>query len=232
MAAPTAVPRSDSVRTRRADLEDVDPILACYDAWASAQNGPLSRRGVSFPATAEEILGSFTRVTVAEDSDGVVRGTPPGIAWNDWGEKATIAVSDLLATTADGYRALLGAIGSFASITGTCRLDTSDFDLLRLFLPTLAWRVVRRTPYMIKILDVPMAISIRRYPLGLERGCGSGCMATSSPATTAGTRSRSPAVAPSALAMIMGMSGRSPRTVWPCCTPACSHAPISAPPGT
>ena len=41
-------------------------------------------------------------------------------SWNrgaNWGEKATIAVSDLLATTADGYRALLGAIGSFASIT-------------------------------------------------------------------------------------------------------------------
>ena len=60
MAAPDC---GASIRTRCAPAgrtEDVDPILACYDAWASAQNGPLSRRGVSFPATAEEILGSFT----------------------------------------------------------------------------------------------------------------------------------------------------------------------------
>lgn len=169
MASLTAVPRPDSVRIRRAGLEDVDPIRACYDAWASAQNGPLSRRGVSFPATAEEFLGSFTGVTVAEDSDGVVCGYASWNRGGDWGEKAAIAVSDLLATTPDGYRALLGAIGSFASITGVCRIDTSGFDLLRLFLPTLVWRVVGRTPYMIKILDVPTAISIRRYPLGLER---------------------------------------------------------------
>ena len=167
IAALAAVHRPDSVRTRRAKLNDVDPIRACYDTWASAQNGPLSRRGVSFPATAEDFLGSFTGVTVAEDSDGAVCGYASWNRGQDWGEKATIAVSDLLATTPDGHRALLAAIGSFASIAGTCRIDTSGFDLTRLFLPTLAWREAGRTPYMIKILDVPGAISLRRYPPGL-----------------------------------------------------------------
>ena len=45
-----------------------------YDAWAAEQNGPLSRRGVSFPATAEEFVDSFTGVTVALDETGEVCG--------------------------------------------------------------------------------------------------------------------------------------------------------------
>jgi predicted acetyltransferase len=168
MAALTAVPRPDSVRTRRAGVEDFDPIRTCYDAWASAQNGPLSRRGVSFPAPAEEFLGSFTGVTIAEDTSGAVCGYASWSRGQNWGEKATIAVSDLIATTGDGHRALLAAMGSFASIAGTCRIDSSGFDLVRLFLPALAWRVTGRTPYMIKILDVPGAISLRRYPARLQ----------------------------------------------------------------
>ena len=65
-----SIPRPAAVRTRRAVAADFDAIRAVYDAWAVAQNGPLSRRGVSFPATAEEFLDSFTGVTVALDEAG------------------------------------------------------------------------------------------------------------------------------------------------------------------
>lgn len=50
------VTRPDTGGTRRAQLGDVDAIRTIYDTWAAEQNGPLSRRGVSFPTTAEEYL--------------------------------------------------------------------------------------------------------------------------------------------------------------------------------
>ena len=42
-------------------------------------------------------------------------------SWNrgqGYGEQAVLSVIDLLATSADGYRALLAMLGSFASVTG------------------------------------------------------------------------------------------------------------------
>ena len=77
-----------------------------------------------------------------------------------------IAVSDLMATSADGYRALLATVGSFSSVTARTTLRTSGLDLVRLFLPTAHWRRTPTLPYMIKVLDVPGAIGLRRYPPG------------------------------------------------------------------
>jgi predicted acetyltransferase len=157
-----------SVTTRRATADDFDQIRAVYDAWASGQNGPLTRRGVSFTATAEDYVASFTGVTVAVDADGSVSGFASWDRGQGYGEGSSILVSDLLATGPDAYRAVLRTIGSFASVTPTTKIDTSGDDLIRLFLPALAWRVAESSPYMLKILDVPGALSIRRYAAGLR----------------------------------------------------------------
>jgi predicted acetyltransferase len=162
-----AVPRPTGVRTRRATAADFDAIRAVYDAWAIEQNGPLSRRGVSFPATAEDFLGSFTGVTVALDPADRVCGFASWNRGEGYGEQAVMRVADLLASTADGYRALLAAVGSFASVTGITKIDTSGDDLSRLFLPSLPWQVAGSSPYMLKILDLPGAIGLRRYAPGL-----------------------------------------------------------------
>src|SRR5215203_2432199 len=124
-----------TARTRRARVEDFDAVRQIYDAWASGQNGPLTRRGVSFTATAEQFLDSFTGVTLAIDQSDAVCGFA---SWNrgpGYGEKAVIEVADLLAITGEGYRALLAALGNFVAVTPTLRIDTSGDDLARLFLP-------------------------------------------------------------------------------------------------
>ena len=162
-----AVPQPAAVRTRRAVPADVEVIRAVYDAWAIAQNGPLSRRGISFTATAHEFLAGFTGVTVAVDDTDAICGYASWSRGQGYGEQAVISVTDLLATSADGYRALLAMVGSFASVTAITKIDTSGDDLARLFLPTLQWQVLDSSPYMLKILDVPGAISGRRYPPGL-----------------------------------------------------------------
>jgi predicted acetyltransferase len=162
-----AIPRPIEVRTRRATAVDFDAIRAVYDAWAIEQNGPLSRRGVSFPATAEDFQSSFTGVTVALDPADQVCGFASWNRGQSYGEQAVMSVADLLATTPDGYRALLATVGSFASVTGLTKIDTSGDDLVRLFLPQLPWHVAGSSPYMLKILDIPGAVGLRRYPPGL-----------------------------------------------------------------
>lgn len=161
------VPRPSDVTTRRASAADFDAVRAVYDAWAGAQNGPLSRRGVSFPASAEEFLASFTGVTLAVDRKGDVCGYASWERGQGFGEEAVLTIWDLLATTADGYRALLGTIGSFASVTHRTTLRTSGLDPVRLFLPSTHWRMTRSMPYMIKVIDVLTAVASRRYPPGL-----------------------------------------------------------------
>ena len=144
-----------------------DSIKGVYDSWARQQNGPLTRQGVSFVATAEDFIGSFTGVTVAVDAAGTICGF---VSWNrgqGFGEGGSIKVADLLGTGADAYRALLSVIGSFASITALVKIDTSGDDLARLFLPSIQWKVIESYPYMLTILDVPEALNRRRYPSGM-----------------------------------------------------------------
>jgi predicted acetyltransferase len=137
------VPRPTTIQTRRASAADFDAIRAIYDTWAIEQNGPLSRRGVSFT------------VTAGDRGQGI-------------GDGASINVSDLLAVSGDAYRALLSVIGSFASVTASLKIDTSGDDLARLFLPSAQWKVIESYPYMLKILDVAKALASRRYAPNLR----------------------------------------------------------------
>ncbi len=162
-----AVQRPAMTRTRRAVAGDFDAIRAVYDAWAIEQNGPLSRRGVSFTATAADFIAGFTGVTVAVDANKEICGF---VSWNrgqSVGESASIQVFDLLAIKADGYRALLAVIGSFASVAGSVKIRTSGDDLARLFLPSIQWKVIESYPYMLAILDVAESLARRRYPPSL-----------------------------------------------------------------
>lgn len=165
-ALAAVAPAAPSTATRRAVEADIPAIRRLYGDWALDQNGPLTRQGASFPTTAAELLADFTGITVAEDATGMV-----GFAsWDrgvGYGPPARIEVSDLLANTPDAHRALLGTIGSFASVAPTTRIDTSGDDPVRLFLPSPHWEVVDSSPYMLKVLDVPLALTTRGYPPGL-----------------------------------------------------------------
>jgi predicted acetyltransferase len=159
-----AAPAPVGVCTRRAGLTDLPAVRAVYDTWAAAQNGPLTRRGDSFPAGDAELLEDFDGITVAEDADGRVVGFASWDRGQHYDERGTLEVSDLLATGADGYRALLRALGTFSPVAPTTKIDTSGDDLARLFLPGRAWPTVASDPYMIAIIDVPGAFGRRGYP--------------------------------------------------------------------
>ncbi len=160
-----AVRAPAGVHTRRATAADVEAVRGVYDAWAAAQNGPLTRRGPSFPASAEELVAEFTGITLAVDEDGEVVGYASWRRGPGYDASATIEVSDLLALTADGYRALWRVLGSFAAVTGQVRLSTSGDEVARLVLPAGTWQVVRSRPYMLRVHDVVGAL-VARPPAG------------------------------------------------------------------
>ena len=157
---------------RRATAADFGAIDAIYATWAGAQNGPLTRQGVSFPATAEEYIASFDAVTLAVDGAGQVVGFASWDRGQGYRSDANLEVSDLLALSADGYRALLRGLGSFSSVTGYTRIDTSGDDVARLFLPVLRWEVAASDPYMLSLLDLGKAIEARRFAAGLRADLG------------------------------------------------------------
>jgi predicted acetyltransferase len=161
------VSRPDAVTTRRAGVADVAAIRAVYAGWAAAQNGPLSRHGVSFPASEEDFLADFTGVTVAVDADGEICGFTSWDRGKGYGPDSVLEVSDLLALDVQGYRALLAAIGSFVSVTPTTRIDTSGNDIARLLLSTTDWLVTGSNPYMLAVLDVAGALTALSYPPGV-----------------------------------------------------------------
>ncbi len=149
-----------STRTRRATAADLPAVRALYARWAAAQNGPLTRTGPRFPATDPELVEAVTGISLAIDADDRVVGYA---AW-DRGSgydpaTAVIEVHDLLATSADGYRALWRMLGSYSSVIGRVHLASSGADPARLVLPTAAWRVVARHPYMLRVSDPAGALS-------------------------------------------------------------------------
>jgi predicted acetyltransferase len=163
-----AVRETGALRTRRAVPGDVEAMRSVYDGWAAAQNGPLTRRGPSFPSTAEEILSSFTGVTLAVDGDDRVHGYASWRRGTGYGSDARMRVSDLVATRQGATRALLRVLGSFATVAPTTLLDTSGDDLVRYLLPTSGWHVVHSEPYMLRVLDPAVAFGLRTYPSGLD----------------------------------------------------------------
>ncbi|HEY5978623.1 MAG TPA: GNAT family N-acetyltransferase [Microlunatus sp.] len=160
------------VSTRRAEPADLPGVRGVYDTWATAQNGPLTRRGPSFPTTDEELLKDFDGITVAEDGDGRLVGFTSWDRGQHYDDRGTLEVADLLALSADGYRALLRTLGSFSSVTPRTKIDTSGDDIIRQFLPGRDWDTVSSDPYMIAIIDVPGALARRGYPWFLSARLG------------------------------------------------------------
>lgn len=150
-------------RTRRATASDMTAIKAVYDTWAAAQNGPLTRTGPRFERTDQELLERVTGMTVAVAADDQIvgyAGWSRGAGYDP--PSAALQVQDLIAVTLDGYRALWTMLGTWTSVIGTIRLNTSGEDPARLAVPTSAWKVVGRHPYMLRINDPAAAITAAR----------------------------------------------------------------------
>ena len=77
-------------------------------------------------------------------------------------EDGRLDVHDLVALTADGFRALWASLATSAAVAPALRLRTSGLDPARLVLPGARWDVVERHPYMLRVGDVAGALTAAR----------------------------------------------------------------------
>ncbi|MBL0886989.1 GNAT family N-acetyltransferase [Myceligenerans indicum] len=150
------------VTTRRATVADVEAITAVHAAWASGQNGPLSRTEQPFWTPPEKYVGDYTGITLAVQ-DGVVSGFASWIrGTGDNPADTMMEVDDLIALTPEAARALWLTLGTFSTVVGTARVATSGsgagMDPAWLVLPDLRLRRVAERPYMLRVLDVERAL--------------------------------------------------------------------------
>ncbi len=174
VAALASVRAPEGVRTRRATPADMPAVREVYRAWACAQNGPLTRTEDPFAMVADDMLGpgsGYTGVTVAVSTRPGSAGDVVGFM--SWTRGAghdrtnTVEVDDLVALTPDASRALWRVLGSFTAVAGFVEVATSGAwtgaDPSRLVLPDHAGSV-RSRPYMLRVLDVPLALGAARLP--------------------------------------------------------------------
>lgn len=160
-AALARVRAPEGVTLRRATVDDVPALRAAYDRWAARQHGPLVRRGPSWPATDAELLAEVTGTTLALGRDEEVLGYAAWRRGRGYDDAAVLEVDDLVVRHADAARALWPFLGSFASVVGRVRLQTSGTDAARLVLPTAHWAVVGSHPYMLRVHDLVEAVRAR-----------------------------------------------------------------------
>lgn len=160
------------VTTRRAEVGDVRAVQELYAAWAAAQNGPLTRTGPRFDRPDAEIHADRGATTLAVDTAGRVVGYASWSRHGGYGPDGVLEVHDLLAVSADGYRALWQVLASSASVAPTLALRTSGADPARLLLPGVTWSPdpAAHHPYMLRVHDVAGALTARR--LALPDGVG------------------------------------------------------------
>ena len=168
LASLATIRPADGITLRRATAADAPAIRATYDTWATQQNGPLSRRGISFPATDSELIEAFTGITLACSPAGDVLGH---VVWNrgtGYDGTGGIDVDDLIALTPAAASELLRFLGGFSSVVAHADLETSGFDPVLLSIPQNTWTQHGRHQYMLRLLDVPAALSARSWPMNAE----------------------------------------------------------------
>lgn len=161
--------RPDSTSLRRAVPADAEAIRAVYRTVAATGSCLLTREGPAFESREADpdgaLISQFDGVTLAEDSSGVVGY----VTWNrgtGYGTGAVLEVLELIATTGDGYRALLSAVAAFDAVTPTLHLRTSGDDPVHWLIQGAGWAVRDVQPYMLRVIDAPAAVAARGWPAG------------------------------------------------------------------
>lgn len=143
-----------------------EQLAASYAELAPQVDGLVARTGTSFPAASDPLLRRDL-LQVARDDGGTVVGHVALDRGTGYDGTAQLRLWELLASTAEGYRALLASLASWDSVAGSVlwRGPTAELGL------HLAGRVPAPSttaPWMLAVLDLPAAVAQRGF-----RGSGS-----------------------------------------------------------
>lgn len=168
----TALPTASLARTvrpagvslRPAEPADVPALLEIYRTVARTSAGLLERSGPLFDLTADAVLAGHDGITVAEPATGGIEGYASWDRGRGYDASGRLSVHDLMGLTAPATTALLGMLGSWASVAPTLHLRIADRDPARLLAPFARSTTHSRDPWMLRVIDAPAAFAARGWP--------------------------------------------------------------------
>ncbi|WP_416906122.1 GNAT family N-acetyltransferase [Micromonospora echinospora] len=148
---------------RAATAEDMPAVADLYERVARHRRGLLTRRGELF-----DHLGATTDlpadgVTLVEH-DGDLVGYVSWDRGHGYGPDSMLTVFDVLATTPDAARELVGVLASWRSVAPTLRMRLLDGDAVTARLPLETLREHRQQPWMHRPVEVTRAVRERGWP--------------------------------------------------------------------
>jgi predicted acetyltransferase len=176
LTVPAAMmPEGDKGRGwRRMTPEDRVGVEGCYGEYARAHHGMLDRPDYIWDRVRTR-EGETTGFVALDDAGaieaycfvvmGKMDGPPCGTGT---GTGAPLRVTDLAWRTPRGMGRLMGFLRGFASIVGEVRLSLPAGSALPIALPDWRFAMKVRTPWMMRVLDVPRALEGRGYAAGVR----------------------------------------------------------------
>lgn len=150
--------------TRSARPEDLPRLHALYAERGRTGSGLLTREGPSFPDGPARLLDADPAtgvVTVAEE-DGEVTGWISYRRGSGYRHGGPLEVSDSVTSTAAGLCSLLAGLASWSAVVDAVRWRGSTADLALVCGRALPPPQVAQ-PWMLRVLDVPAALSARGW---------------------------------------------------------------------
>jgi predicted acetyltransferase len=164
VALPRPRPAAD-LSVRPGGPEDLPAVADLYDRIARHRCGLLTRRGGLFdsdqPPTA--LPNGVDGLTLVEH-DGRLTGYASWERGRGYDRHAVLTVWDLLASTPDAARELVGVLASWHSVTPTVRLWPLAHDAIAAQLPLEQARQHEQRIWMHRPVDVVRAVASRGWP--------------------------------------------------------------------
>lgn len=167
-AALPRTPPGGPVLLRPGGPDDLAAVRDLYEQVARERDGLLTRRGGRFdepPATPlpEGVDGLSLVVEPAPGGERLVGALVFGRG-RGYGAEAVLTVEDLLATTADAARALVGVLAGWTTVTRSVRVPLLAGDVFGTVLPLERAVDGAATPWMHRPVDVVRAVADRAWP--------------------------------------------------------------------
>jgi predicted acetyltransferase len=160
------LPRAPGVRVRAATPEDVPAIAAHEERAGAASQGWLNPGSTWWSSFAKHEYDSGFGYVAVDDAGSII-----GDMWfrqkdhPQWGY--TVEVVGFSADDVDVLCALWHTVASSSTMSPQVIVTAPMDDALHLLLPEQDFNTVKELRYMLRILDVPAAVSARGYPAGL-----------------------------------------------------------------
>ena len=148
---------------------DVVAARELYTRIARSRNGMLSRSGPPFAQPSDRFDDGVDGLTVVEDGEAIV-GFASWRRGAGYGPDAVLQVDDLVATTAQAARELIGILATWRSVTPTVRFRALPSGVVSDTLPLESAKEHAVARWMHRPVDVARAVSGRTWPVWLRAG--------------------------------------------------------------